>query len=79
MDRPNKTAQDAFERVLDAKTGSLAFASDDYLFALRNYVLNWSAQIEAECMGRVMSAQAAAKLKAQEEFEAAREDASSRT
>jgi hypothetical protein len=43
---PNKTAQDAYNRVLQAKIGSVVDATPEYLQTLRTYVAQWVEQID---------------------------------
>jgi hypothetical protein len=50
--RMNQTAQDARERLLDAKMGSVANASDDFLMALEANLLGWIDEIQREVARR---------------------------
>lgn len=56
MDRKNSTQQDAFERVLDAKMGSLADATDDYLMHLQRNLYLWVDEIGQEMARRCEAA-----------------------
>ena len=49
----NKTADDAFQRVLGARTGSFVDASDTYLLALRSNLYSWIARIDSELAIRI--------------------------
>lgn len=44
----NETRQDAYERVLDARTGSLTSPTMEYLMGLREQVGGWLDRIEVE-------------------------------
>ena len=46
MEHKNITSQDAFQRVLYAKMGSLANASSDYLLALQRELHVWLGQVD---------------------------------
>jgi len=49
MDKPTKTSQDAFLRVLDMRTGMLAFSpTEEYLVALRNELFKCVDSVEQE-------------------------------
>ncbi len=52
----NKTAHDAFLRVLDARTGSMADASDEYLLALAHELLAFHDRVTLELNNRVIVA-----------------------
>jgi hypothetical protein len=60
--RLNQTALDAFYRVADAKTGSLAGdpavgpATDEYLLALQRELARWQEQVAQELAQRVARA-----------------------
>ena len=43
---PNKTYQDAYERIIQAKIGSMVEASDDFLLNLKALLDTWSDEIE---------------------------------
>lgn len=66
----NTTERDAFLRVLDARTGSLANATDEYLEALRREVYTWLQSIETAQWLRAKDAEEA-RLAAEEESRAA--------
>ena len=57
----NKTPQDAFERVVQAKMGSLVNASDEFLLSLNAQVQAWSQEISRELSRRVVAAERAAR------------------
>jgi hypothetical protein len=59
-ERQNKTPRDAYDRVLDAKIGSLAGgATDDYLLALQRELHKWLATINEELAARMERADCA--------------------
>lgn len=58
FERRNATQQDAFNRVLDAKIGSLANASDEYLIRLAHELQLWSASAADELAARMARSQA---------------------
>lgn len=54
----NKTAQDAFLRVLDARFGALAYEpTDEYLLALQQQLLNFAHDVELELKRRIQKAE----------------------
>ncbi len=57
--RMNQTRQDARERVLDAKMGSLANASDDFLMAMESELFTWLSEIQTELHSRIERAEEA--------------------
>ena len=57
-DKINQTKQDAFERVLDARMGSLVPEStDDYILALEHYLYVWLDEIKVELNNRIKQAE----------------------
>lgn len=65
----NKYPIHAFHRVLDAKMGSLADASDEYLTELRRQISIWEDEVRTEQAVRL------AKAKLRDEARADEEDA----
>ena len=45
---PNQTKADAFERVQQAKTGSLVRPSEEYLLAMITHTQQWTDELRAE-------------------------------
>jgi hypothetical protein len=56
----NQTPEQARLRVLEARTGSLTDATDEYLSALRTEVQAWLAQIDRELAVRIAAERAVA-------------------
>lgn len=67
MNNANKTRQDAFERVVNAKMGSFVDASDEFLMSLNARVLEWSTEIARELARRVKAYEAAKAAREEEE------------
>lgn len=58
-ERQNKTAQDAFERVLDAKMGYLVGATDEFLRELDRRIEEWHESVRTAILaGEIRAAKA---------------------
>jgi hypothetical protein len=65
----NRTPEQARLRVLEARTGSLAEATDEYLSALRTEVQAWLYEIDRELGDRINDVDLHAAEKAEKEGE----------
>ena len=67
LETKNVTKQDAYQRVVYAKMGFLAQATDDFLMHLRSYLYQWIADIDTEMVRRAQQAQREEEIRLDEE------------
>jgi hypothetical protein len=56
MERSNKTSNDAWNRVNDARLGSMVGASEEYVLALIHNLYVWVGKLEEEMARRIARA-----------------------